>query len=67
MLACGRLLLATLAPRPCPAEEGLFAGETVITTAADGAACVYATDLDGDGTVNLLDFFILRNHFGMMR
>jgi len=33
---------------------GQFGSQQVITTAAEGADCVYAADVDGDGDVDVL-------------
>jgi hypothetical protein len=47
---CSPLLLAEVAG----AQSVFFGGQEVISTAADGAFSVYATDLDGDGDADVL-------------
>ncbi len=39
---------------PPAAANGLFGGQTIISTTADGAISVYAADMDGDGDLDVL-------------
>ena len=48
------VLISLLASPALLAQAGGFAAQTVITTAADRPTDVYATDLDGDGDMDVL-------------
>ncbi len=54
LLACAMGFYSFLAAAPALAGDVPFGGQTVITSAADGARGIYVGDLDGDGDLDVV-------------